>query len=173
MDFTEFVWNVGVSIIQFLIGLILAIFSVYFGIRVLNVLTKNLDEWKELKKGNVAVGILVAAVVLSVAVVVESGVSSVLSALPAQSTATQLALGLLVSFINLLIGVVAAMIGIYFAITVFDQLTGHIDEFAELKKGNVAIAVLLAAVLLAVSFILKGAVSELITTLNIAGLFGL
>lgn len=173
MPLTQLVWNVGASIIQFLIGLILAIFSVYLGIRVLDVLTKDLNEWKEIKKGNTAMGILVAAVVLSVAVVVESGVSSIPLATAGQTTAAGFAIGLLASFVNLVIGVVAAMIGIYFAVTIFDQLTGDIDEFKELKKGNVAVAILLGAVLLAVSFVIKGAVDTFITTLNVAGLFGL
>ena len=169
----QLVWSVGFSVLQFIIGLILSVFSIYLGIRVLDKFTKNLDEWKEIKKGNVAVGILIAAVVLSVAVVVESGVTSIATTVPAGATMIELIIGLFASFINILIGVFAAMIGIYFAMTIFDQLTQDINEFAELKKGNIAVAVLLGAVLLAVSFVIKGTVDALLVTLDVAGWFGL
>lgn len=173
MALTNVVWNVGISLVQFLIGLIVSVFSVYLGIRVLDSLTKDLNEWKEIKKGNVAVGILVAAIVLSMAVVIESGVSAITFSVPEQATFLEFSLSLLAGFVNLLVGIVAAMVGIYFAITVFDQLTGHMDEFKELKKGNIAVAILLGAVILAVSFVIKGSVDTLIDTLNIAGLLGL
>lgn len=46
-------------------------FAVAIGIayRVLNLLTPGLDEWEELKKGNMAVGILWASFTLAVALV--------------------------------------------------------------------------------------------------------
>ena len=174
MTLVQLVESVGFSIIQFMIGLILSVFSIYLGIRVLDMFTKNLNEWKEIKKGNIAVGILLAAVVLSVAIVVESGVASISTTVPTgAATMIGFIIWLLASVVNLLIGVFAAMIGIYFSMTIFDQLTQDINEFAELKKGNIAVAILLSSVLLAVSFIIKGTVDVLIMTLNVAGWFGL
>jgi uncharacterized membrane protein YjfL (UPF0719 family) len=44
-------------------------------------LTKDIDEWNELKKGNVAVAVIMAAVVIAIAAVVSQGVASLLTAL--------------------------------------------------------------------------------------------
>lgn len=165
-------WNLGASIFQFIIGLVFAIFSVYLGIRVLDILTKELDEWKEIAKGNVAVGIVVAAVVLSVAIVIEPTVSTISLTTSARATFVEFAVELLSMLVNLIIGIVAAMIGVYFAITVFDQLTPNINDLKELKKGNLAVAILLGAVILAVSFVIKGAVVSLMNTFDVSSFFG-
>ena len=44
--------------------------AIAIGFRVLNVLTPGLNEWDELRKGNMAVGLVWAAFTISVAVVV-------------------------------------------------------------------------------------------------------
>lgn len=44
-------------------------------------MTKDIDEWNELKKGNVAVAVIMAAVVIAIAAVVSQGVASLLTAL--------------------------------------------------------------------------------------------
>lgn len=171
MLLTELIWNIGASLLQFIIGLVLAIFSVFLGIRVLDALTKGLDEWKEIKKGNTAVGILVASVVLSVAIVIAPTVSSISLTAGPEETA-DLVLEVIIICINLVISIVAAMIGIYFAITVFDQLTPDINDLKELKKGNTAMALVLAAVVIAVAFVIQGAVISLVNTLDVASFFG-
>jgi hypothetical protein len=47
-------------------------------------------------------------------------------------------------------------------VALFDLLTGEIDELAELQKGNVAVAALLAAIVLAVSWLMSGAIQYII-----------
>lgn len=44
--------------------------AIAIGFRILNVLTPGLNEWEELRKGNMAVGIVWAAFTISVALVV-------------------------------------------------------------------------------------------------------
>jgi len=44
-------------------------------------LTKGLDEFEELKKGNVAVALLMAGVIVATAVIIQSGVIGITSAL--------------------------------------------------------------------------------------------
>ena len=53
--------NAVVGIIQLVIAIILAVVALYIGFSVLGKITKGIDEEKEIAKGNVAVGILVAA----------------------------------------------------------------------------------------------------------------
>ena len=125
-------------------------------------ITKNIDEEKELAKGNAAVGILVAAVFVAIALVVQSGVSGLsvginkaisVGFLPVDGL---LAIG--VSIIQLLLGIVLAVGAIYLALNILDKLTKGVDEFEEIKKGNVAVALEMAGVIIAVAVIIQSGV---------------
>ena len=61
---------------------------------------------------------------------------------------------------------VLAILSIYVAISILDKITVDIDEFKELKRGNVAIAIIMAAVLFAVSVVIRGAVVSMAGSLS-------
>jgi hypothetical protein len=72
---TMLLTNVVVGLIQLIISIIFAVLALYIGFAVLGKITKGMNEEKELAKGNAAVGIIVAAVFVAIALVVQSGVS--------------------------------------------------------------------------------------------------
>ncbi len=156
--------GLGMGVLQLIVGLVLAIASIYIGLSVFGKFTKGIDEEEELKKGNVAVGILLAAVILSIANVVQSGVVGLTIALTAEPSIPALVGGI----IQVLVGIVLAVVAIYIAINVLDKITKGIDEMAELKKGNVAVAILMAGVLLAVSFVVQAGVSGIARAIGVA-----
>ena len=145
-----------------IIAIILAVVALYIGFSVLNRITKGMDEAKELAKGNVAVGILIAAVFIGIAVVVQSGVSGVsLGIAKAMSVGIFSVDGLVaiaVAILQLILGIVLAIVSIYLALKVLDRLTKGVEEFEELKKGNVAVALEMAGVIIAVAVIIQSGV---------------
>lgn len=148
--------NAVVGIIQLVIAIILAVAALYIGFSVLGKITKGIDEEKEIAKGNTAVGILVASVFIAIGIVVQSGVAGV-------SKGIALALGgdyfgLIASILQLLLGIVLAIIAIYLALNILDKMTKGVDEFAELKKGNVAVALEMAGVIITVAIIIQSGV---------------
>ena len=52
------------------IALLVAVLSLFLAIKVFDKLTKGIDEWKELKKGNMAVAVFLSTIVISVAIMV-------------------------------------------------------------------------------------------------------
>jgi uncharacterized membrane protein YjfL (UPF0719 family) len=154
--------NAVVGIIQLIIAIILAVVALYIGFSVLNRITKGMDEAKELAKGNVAVGILIASVFIGIAVVVQSGVSGVsLGIAKAMSVGIFSVDGLVaiaVAILQLILGIVLAIVSIYLALKVLDRLTKGVEEFEELKKGNVAVALEMAGVIIAVAVIIQSGV---------------
>ncbi|MFA5050291.1 MAG: DUF350 domain-containing protein [Candidatus Micrarchaeia archaeon] len=157
--------ELGLFLFQFILSLVIAVFSIYAGLRILNFFTKDLDEFKELKKGNIAVGILVFSVVISVAIIIEPILSdSFLSSLKVFA-GTSFTIFVLQFIGKIILGIFAAMIAIYFSMTVFDQLTPSLNEIKELKKGNISLALLFSGVILAVSFIVKNAINYIIGSL--------
>jgi uncharacterized membrane protein YjfL (UPF0719 family) len=154
--------NVIVGLIQLLISIIFAVLALYIGFAVLIKINKNMDEEKELAKGNVAVGIIVAAVFVAIALVVQSGVSGlsvgINKALSVGIISVDGLLAVSVAFIQLILGIVLAVGAIYLALNILDKLTKGFDEFEEIKKGNVAVALMMGGVIIAVAVIIQSGV---------------
>jgi uncharacterized membrane protein YjfL (UPF0719 family) len=54
------------SVIQLILGIILAVVAIYIALKILDKMTKGIDEFKELDKGNVAVALEMAGVIIAV-----------------------------------------------------------------------------------------------------------
>jgi len=154
--------NAVVGLVQLVIAIIFAVIALYIGFAVLGKITRDIDEEKELAKGNVAVGIIVAAVFVAIALVVQSGVSGL-----SVGINKALAVGLLsvdgltavvIALLQLILGIVLAVGAIYLALNILDKLTKGIQEFEELKKGNIAVALEMAGVIIAVAVIIQSGV---------------
>jgi uncharacterized membrane protein YjfL (UPF0719 family) len=154
--------NAIVGLFQLIIAIIFSVIALYIGFKTLAKISKNIDQEKELAKGNPAVGILVAAVFVAIALVVQSGVSGLSVGINRAASVGLFTIeGLLaigVAFIQLIIGIVLAIAAIYLAIIILDKLTGRVDEFDEIKKGNVAIALEVAGVIIAVAVVIQSGV---------------
>jgi hypothetical protein len=69
-DFGSIALNMLFAVLWSIVAAIGFAAAIAIGFRVLNVLTPGFNEWEELKKGNMAVGILWAAFTIAVAIVV-------------------------------------------------------------------------------------------------------
>jgi uncharacterized membrane protein YjfL (UPF0719 family) len=154
--------NAVVGLIQLLISIIFAVLALYIGFAVLSKINKNMDEEKELAKGNVAVGIIVAAVFVAIALVVQSGVSGlsvgINKAISVGLFSVDGLLAIGISFVQLILGIVLAVGAIYLALNILDKLTKGVEEFEEIKKGNVAVALEMGGVIIAVAVIIQSGV---------------
>jgi uncharacterized membrane protein YjfL (UPF0719 family) len=163
--------NAIVGIIQLVIAIILAVVALYIGFSVLGKITKGIDEEKEIAKGNTAVGILVASVFFAIGIVVQSGVAGISGGIKAaQASAGGIlsaggltAIGL--SILQLILGIVLAIAAIYLALNILDKLTKGIEEFEELKKGNVAVALEMAGVIITTAVIIQSGVQGITAAL--------
>lgn len=170
MGIEEIIGQLGIIIAQLVIGVTAAVGSVYLGLRMFDWLTRGIEEWKELKKGNLAIGIFLGGIILSIAIILESGVRQITAAIVPNTTVQVLLIGLGVGIGNLLISVLAAILAIYIAVIILNKITIGIDEIKELKKGNVAVAAFMTGVIIAISFIVRGAVTGLAEAINIVEL---
>jgi uncharacterized membrane protein YjfL (UPF0719 family) len=154
--------NVVVGLIQLVISIIFAVLALYIAFAVLGKITKGINEEKELAKGNAAAGIIVASVFVAIALVVQSGVSGISVGINKALSVGILSVdGLLAvgtAFIQLILGIVLAVAAIYLALNILDKLTKGVDEFEEIKKGNVAVALMMGGVIIAVAVIIQSGV---------------
>ena len=161
--------NAAVGIIQLIIAVILAVVALYIGFSVFGKITKDVDEQKELAKGNVAFGIVVSSIFVAIAVVVQSGVAGISVGIGKASalgfTSVDGLIAISVAIIQLILGVLLAIGAIYLALNILDKLTKGVEEFAELKKGNVAVALEMAGVIIAVALIIQSGIVGITTAL--------
>lgn len=154
--------NAIVGLVQLVIAILFAVIALYIGFSVLGWITKGIDEEKELAKGNVAVGIFVASVFIAIALVVQSGVSGlsvgINKALTFGIFSGDGILAVVIALIQLILGIVLAIGAIYLALNILDRLTKGVEEFEELRKGNVAVALEMAGVIIAVAVIIQSGV---------------
>ncbi|MBM3977839.1 MAG: DUF350 domain-containing protein [Planctomycetes bacterium] len=162
--------GLGVALVSLVISLGLAMYAIKLAIASFDTLTKDIDEQAELKKGNMAVGILLAAVIYAIANVISSGVAGLTNAIRPELSWT-FVISVVVGLVNLVIGIKIATFAVSLAIKVLDKITVDIDEMKEIQKGNAAVAVVIAGVLIAVSFIIREGVegiSSILSAQNIA-----
>jgi len=148
--------NAIIGIIQLVVSIILAVIALYIGFSVLGKITSGIEEEKEIAKGNAAVGILVASVFISIAIVVQSGVAGISVGISNALNGDFYSLA--ASVIQLILGIILAVGAIYLALKILDRMTKDIDEFKELQEGNVAVALEMAGVIIAVALIIQSGV---------------
>ena len=145
-----------VGLIQLVIAILLAVVALYIGYSTFSKITKGIDEIQELKKGNVAVGIIIAAIFFAIAIVIQSGVAGISIGITNALAGDWWSL--IAAFIQLILGIILAIATIYLALNILDRLTKGINEFEELKKGNVAVALMMAGVIVATAVIIQSGV---------------
>ena len=158
------------AVIALLISLWLAMQAVKKAIEMFDKTTQGIDEWTELAKGNTAVGIVMAAMIYAVGNIISNGVEGLTGAIMAPSLSWAFVLSVVIGVINLLVALWIATSVVSLAIKTLDKATEKIEEMKEIAKGNVAVAVMVAGVLLAVSHVVGSAVSGLSNVLNIENL---
>jgi uncharacterized membrane protein YjfL (UPF0719 family) len=150
------------GIVQLIISILFAVIALYIGFSVLDRITKGIDEQKEIAKGNPAIGILIASIFIAIAIVVQSGVAGLSTGIGiALAPGTELVTGLaaiIIAMIQLVLGIALAVGAIYLALNIMDRMTSGINEFEELRKGNVAVALEMAGVIIAVAVIIQAGV---------------
>lgn len=154
---------IALGFVQLILGLIFAAVAIYMGVRVFDRFTKGVDEMEELRRGNVAIGVLLAAVVITVAIIVQSGVGGLTAAVLGArgGTTTDYLIAILGGIVQLVLGIILSVVGIWMAISIFGRVTKGIDEEAELKRGNVAVAIVLSGFLIAVGFVIQAGVGAI------------
>ena len=139
--------SVFLSGVQLLLAVVLSALAAYLGVWLFSRATPGLDEWAELRNGNPAVGLVMGAVVVGVAIILRPALNIVSLRLDVGAT-LDVALRLLTQALLVAVGLVLSLAAIAFALWLFTRLTGELDEWAEIAKGNVGVAALLAGVIL-------------------------
>jgi uncharacterized membrane protein YjfL (UPF0719 family) len=146
-----------ISVANIIIAVILGVIASYIGVWLFAKSTRHLDDWGEVRRGNTGMGIVMGAIIIGIAIILKPAID-----LPLAVEVERPFLVLLGEIIGIAVGLVLAVSAIVFSAGMFGRLVGDIDELSELQRGNMAVAVIMAAVILAISLLISGAVASII-----------
>ena len=147
---------IGIGKIVF--GIFVGVAGVWMGARMLERLLRTGDMDAELEKGNAAAAVLAAASLLSLGLLVKHAITATFAAIDflirgqtiaAPMLAKVAFYGVLHAALSLTVGAATLAIGTF----VFSRLTRGVDEIAQIRKGNVAPAIVLGTVMIVIALV--------------------
>jgi uncharacterized membrane protein YjfL (UPF0719 family) len=153
------------ALFEFVLSAGLGLLVVYVNYRMFIATNRDYDAEAEIKKGNLGVAILLSALVISAGLVVREGVFPVVNLVRLYVTSPiayvngfQLAL-LILGHLGLVF--VVAVYTFSLSLRFWGRLTAHLNNGEELRKGNVAVGVVLAGVVAVMALFISDGVSRL------------
>ncbi len=158
-------WIFG-SAVELALCFLLSVVVTWMGFRATTASTPDLDDVDELRKGNVAVAIVLAAMLASSGLVLREAVYPVVATLRTFMSADTGVegwiqwLGHAAAF--LLGACFTAVVGLVLGVRLFTAMTPELDEAAEVRRGNVAVAIVVGTVILVVGMFIGQGVGSLL-----------
>jgi uncharacterized membrane protein YjfL (UPF0719 family) len=162
-----FFTRVLVSLFEFTLTVVMSGVAIAYTYKVFVRANPDFDMGVEIRKGNVAVGTLMAAILVAASMILQKGLSSVVSMFRLHMTAPgqtgfNVAQLVMISLSHLVVALIVALMTISITLRLFGKLTrAQLHAGQELEKGNVAVGVVLAAVVLVAALYVGEGVSAL------------
>jgi uncharacterized membrane protein YjfL (UPF0719 family) len=152
------------SLAQLAVAIILSAIAAYLAFYLFQWFTRDLDEWAELRRGNPAVGVILGAIIVAVAIVLRPALRVNVEGWDVGRNVYFWVL--FAEGVQLAVGLVLAVITLAVALYLFAALTRGIDEVAELAAGNMAVAGLLAGVVVGVGLMVSQAIEQIMALIS-------
>ena len=161
-----FVTQVVRGLFEFVLMVVMSGLVIWITYRAFVTANPDFNMEDEIKKGNVAVGVLMAAILLAASMILQKGLGSVVTIFRVYiSTPTESGFRFwqlcLMAAGHLVMSMVLALLTISITLRLFGRLSHRITPGKELEKGNVAMGVLLSGVVLVAALFVGEGVSAL------------
>jgi uncharacterized membrane protein YjfL (UPF0719 family) len=160
---------VMVGVAELLLAFVLGLLTVWLAFRSFAKFTRSLDEMQELRQNNVALGILLAAIVFSTAFIVRTAlypsISTWQTLIHRGFGGVDLLFCLGITLFSFVFSAMLALVSIWSALRIFMWLTREIDEFHEISHNNTAIAIVLGTLIVVMGLFLSHGVQSLLSAM--------
>ena len=153
------------SLIEIVLSIIITVVIIFMTYKILKWLFFR-DH--DLRGDNLAFTIFTSGIVLSVGIILSEILPSITNIIRLSTTQTEaidISTIALYSGLYLLIGFIAAVFINASVFFLFSVLTTGVNEFKEIKKNNISVAILIVAILISITIILKDSIALLISSL--------
>ncbi len=148
---------VSVGLIKVIFGGLVAALGIWIAFRGLNRLLGT-NALEDLQQGNTAAGIVHAASLLALGLLVQNAIQATSDAMDLTLRTSPLQPAMLarlalsaVLHVVLSLGVGTAVLAL--GVMLFDKMTPGLDELAEVRRGNIALALVLSAILVVIALL--------------------
>ncbi len=143
---------------KILFGVVVGATGIFLGLRLVHLLTRQVDAEEQIGRGNLAIGILEASSLLSLGILVQHAVQATFDAMDLLHRDHAFSGKALLHFcfygsihvgVSLLVGAIVIALGT----GLYNRLTRGVDEMSEVRKGNAAPALVLASVIIVLALV--------------------
>jgi uncharacterized membrane protein YjfL (UPF0719 family) len=169
----------ALALVKLVVEAVLLIVAILLAVKIINLLTKGFDEWKEVHKGNVAVAIYMAGMIISVGFIVQPGIEYFLDSLSldlAGMQAGQVLIAIQVGIVQLFVAFVVAIVVQFMALEMLKhihRLMAAYNEWDEMQKGNVAAGIIMGVTLALIGILLSSAMRSILDLVRAGSAEGL
>ncbi|OHD18397.1 MAG: hypothetical protein A2086_05870 [Spirochaetes bacterium GWD1_27_9] len=158
------------GLIELALSIIGSIMVFFLSFKVLNILTKEVDEIAQLKKNNISVALLLSSFVFSIMILVRATLIpayEVLGFTLSSTNSTNFMIFFAVLRITLffVLSSFISFVVIWIAMKGFMFLTKGIDEMKEIANNNIAVAIIVAILVISASMLLESGLTALLNGL--------
>lgn len=154
-----------------LLSLVLGIFILFIGFKMFSGLSKNINEENEIKNNNIAVAILSGSFILAMGIMMRASVDplihSIFRAIFYNDSGIFGLLGhLSIALLQFIASLFISILSLWFGVKGFTWLTKNINEFEEIQKNNIAVAILMASIIITLALFLQNGLDKLLQVLQ-------
>jgi len=153
------------SLIEIVLSIIVTVVIIFITYKILKWLFFR-DH--DLRGENLAFTIFTSGIILSVGIILSEilpSITNIIRLSTTQAEAIDTSTIVLYSGLYLLIGFITAVCINASVFFLFSMLTTGVDEFKEIKNNNISVAILVVAILISITIILKDSIALLISSL--------
>lgn len=159
-----------ISLAEFGLSLGLSIFVVFWSYKSFARANNSYDAEGEIRKGNSAVAILIASLTFSAALVMRETIYPVVSILTLGLTGSEEASHGVLTLLayatgHLVLGFLLSVGTVQVALKTFTRINRELDEDAEIARGNTAVAIIMATVVIIVAMFMQQGVGSVTKSL--------
>jgi len=158
------------GLIEFFISIVISLFLIFCSYRLFLALTPKIDEERELRAGNISVGLILGSTIIGEAIVVKQAIYPVMAVIQIFVLGQDRNVGNFLKMVGFSIGYVLlagllALACILFCFWLFSKMTPRIDQYEEIKNNNIAVALFMAFFIVAICFLVSSGVAGLVRAL--------
>lgn len=154
------------SLVEIGISIVFGVSLLYFTYRVINKLVKKKFD---ISSDNISFSIFTSSILFSVAYLISGIKSPILNSLKMLSNNPEYDGSLIIdgfkySGLFLTVIIITISLVIFISVKLFTYMTKNINEFQEIKKNNLAVAILTATIIISISLLVKESLYLLLET---------
>jgi uncharacterized membrane protein YjfL (UPF0719 family) len=153
------------ALLEIVLSIVITVVIIFISYKILK---KLFFEKEDLGGDNLALSIFTSGIVLSIGLILSEILPSITNVIRIASTQNQTIDAITIakySALYLFIGFIAAIVINGSVFLLFSMLTKGVNEFREIKQNNIAVAILVVAILISITLIAKDSIALLISSL--------